>query len=128
MSSDKLYDETLDLLKKGHDGLMKPTNNEDGMPAHLMHVASVFNRARQNVDKLEKIAIKSSQRWSRKLYAMSNLNNSNNNSTKKRKRSISYNSYFNNTNNEKNNTKKRKRSINYNSYFNNTNNEKNKKK
>jgi hypothetical protein len=93
-------------------------NDKLGMFLVYNEIVNSYEEAIDILEELKKEAIKK-----RTSYMVHN------NKTKKTKRSINYNSYFNNTNNENNHKKKKtKRSINYNSYFNNTNNEKNKKK
>lgn len=94
----------MDILKEAFKELQTVTDNQQGMPDHLMKVSRLFGEAKDNIHKLEKEARKQSIRWRKNLNgnSSSNRNNNNNkNKTKKRKRSINYNSYFNNSNNEK---------------------------
>jgi hypothetical protein len=88
MNSDKVYKDTIDLLKEAYDEFNIGTNNQEGMPSHLMRVARLFGEAKDNIAKLEKEALKQSKKWYRDLHYNSNSssnNNSNNNNNSKRK-------------------------------------------
>ena len=95
MNSDKLYNEALEKLKEAYDEYSKPTNNQQGMPGHLMRVARLFDEAATIIKKLEKNAIKESRRWTKSLLFNSSSNTNNNNNS--------------NNNNSRRKTKKLKR-------------------
>ena len=96
MNTDSLYNEALETLKEAYDQYKTTTNNQQGMPGHLMRVARLFDEAATLIKKLEKKAIKDSRRWTKDLLmnSSSNTNNSSNNS---------------NNNNSRRKTKKLKR-------------------
>ena len=89
MEIEKLYKDTVKLLEEAYDQYKTHTNNQQGMPAHLMHVARLFGEVCANVEKLEKRAIKDSRRWTKSLFgnnSSSNNNNNNNNSKRRTKK------------------------------------------
>ena len=78
------------MLEEAKEKYMDVPPNQLGMPAHLLHVATLFAEVKDEIYKLEKRCIKESNRWMRNAYGYpNNSNNNNNNTTRKRKRTNS---------------------------------------